>query len=41
VEVFEESVYIARCLKCGLWGPEQEDGLQAKVAFDESFETAR
>jgi hypothetical protein len=40
METVVESVYIARCLKCGLCGPEQEDGLQAKVAFDESFETA-
>jgi hypothetical protein len=41
VEAVEESVYITRCLKCGLWGPELEDGLQAKVMFDESFEAAR
>jgi hypothetical protein len=29
--------YVARCLKCGLVGPEREDGLEAKLAFDERW----
>jgi hypothetical protein len=40
IEALDEAIYIARRLKCGLWGPEQEDSLQPKVAFDQSFETA-
>jgi len=33
--------YVARCLACGLAGHEQEDGLEAKLAFDHSFEAVR
>jgi len=29
--------HVARCLACGLAGPERADGLQAKLAFDELF----
>jgi hypothetical protein len=33
--------YVARCMTCGLAGPEREDGLEAKLAFDESLEAVR
>ena len=36
VEAVEEGTYVTRCMRCGLWGPEREDGLQAKEAFDEA-----
>lgn len=37
-EALEEDVYVIKCMKCGLWGPERDDVLQAKLAFDESFD---
>ena len=38
IEASEEGYYVARCLACGLSGPEREDGWEAKVAFDEAIE---
>jgi hypothetical protein len=29
--------YVAKCLACGLAGPEREDVLGAKLAFDETW----
>jgi hypothetical protein len=29
--------WVARCLACGLAGGEREDGLEAKLAFDEAI----
>ena len=37
VEAVEEGIYAARCLKCGLVGPEREDSLGAKLAFDQRW----
>ena len=34
VEALEEGRHAARCLRCGLVGPEREDSLEAKLAFD-------
>ena len=36
VEASGEGSYVARCLACGLSGPEREDDWRAKLAFDES-----
>jgi hypothetical protein len=33
--------YVARCLACEATGPVRENGLEAKLAFDESLETLR
>ena len=38
VEASGEDYYVARCLACGLSGPEREDAWEAKLAFDESVE---
>jgi hypothetical protein len=38
VEASGEGYCVARCLACGLSGPEQEDYWEAKLAFDESVE---
>lgn len=35
VEAIEGGHYVARCLACGLMGPMREDGLEAKLAFDQ------
>jgi hypothetical protein len=35
-EAVEEGVYVTRCLRCGMTGPPQEDGVEAKRAFEES-----
>ena len=37
VEVIEGGRYVARCLACGLAGSVREDGLQAKLAFDQGW----
>jgi hypothetical protein len=37
VEAIEGGRYVARCLACGLAGPVREDGLQAKLAFDQGW----
>ena len=36
VEASGEGYYVARCLACGLRGPEREGDREGKVAFDES-----
>jgi hypothetical protein len=36
-EATEEGSYTLRCLACGVEGPEREDLLKAKLAFDEIF----
>jgi hypothetical protein len=33
----EGSSYVARCLACGLVGPGRQDGLEAKLAFDQRW----
>jgi hypothetical protein len=38
VEALEEGIYAARCLRCGLVGPEREDSLGAKLAFDQRWQ---
>jgi len=38
INVSEKNVYVTSCLVCGLRGPERQDGWQAKLAFDESFQ---
>jgi hypothetical protein len=37
VQVAERGHYVARCLACGLAGPESEDSLEAKLAFDQRW----
>jgi hypothetical protein len=37
VDAAKRGLYVARCLACGLVGPEREDGLQAKLAFDQAW----
>jgi hypothetical protein len=37
VHVAEGGYYVARCLACGLVGPENEDSLGAKLAFDQRW----
>jgi hypothetical protein len=37
VDVVEAGTYVAKCLVCGLVGPEHEDGLGAKLAFDQRW----
>ena len=36
VDACEGDHYLARCLSCGLIGPEREDGRKAKLAFDKA-----
>jgi hypothetical protein len=37
IKAVEKRAYSASCLSCGLEGPKQEDGWDAKLAFDEAF----
>ena len=37
VDALKEGSYVARCLACGLVGPERQDGLEAKLAFDQRW----
>ena len=37
VESIEGGRYVAWCLACGLAGPVREDGLEAKLAFDQGW----
>ena len=37
VDALKEGSYVARCLACGLVGPERQDGLKAKLAFDQRW----
>ena len=37
IEAVEEGLYAARCLKCGMVGPERKDSLEAKQAFDQRW----
>ena len=37
VDVVGHGSYVAHCLACGLGGPEGEDVLQAKLAFDQRW----
>jgi hypothetical protein len=41
IQGIEGNTYVASCLACGLVGPEQEDGWEAKRAFDAAFGTLR
>ncbi len=36
VDTCEGEHYLARCLSCGLLGPEREDSREAKLAFDKA-----
>ena len=36
VEAGKEGSYVVRCLACGLAGPERQDAVAAKLAFDET-----
>lgn len=38
VDVPIEELYVARCLACGVSGPERLDSLKAKLAFDEYYQ---
>ena len=37
IDAVEEGLYAARCLKCGMVGPERKDSLEAKQAFDQRW----
>jgi hypothetical protein len=37
VDGVREGSHVARCLACGLVGPEREDDLEAKLAFDHKW----
>jgi hypothetical protein len=37
VDALKEGSYVARCLACGLVGPERQAGLEAKLAFDQRW----
>ena len=37
VEALKEGSNVARCLACGVAGPERQDGLEAKLAFDQRW----
>ena len=37
VDAVKEGSYVARFLACGLVGPERQDGLEAKLAFDQRW----
>jgi hypothetical protein len=39
VDPVGEEAYVARCLACGLSGPERADVGEAKLAFDEATAT--
>jgi hypothetical protein len=36
IDAVEAGLYVARCLACGVTGPERKDGLEAKRAFDQT-----
>jgi hypothetical protein len=38
IEAVEDGSYVARCLACGVTGPRRKDGLEAKLAFDQTWE---
>lgn len=40
VEAVREDRYVTGCLACGLRGPVREDGLEAKLAFEETIRRA-
>ena len=40
-EATEEGSHQLRCLACGVIGPEREDSLKAKLAFDDVFVSDR
>ena len=37
VDAARVSSYVAKCLGCGLVGPEREEVLEAKLAFDQKW----
>jgi hypothetical protein len=37
IDAVEEGLYVARCLACGVAGPKRKDGLEAKLAFDQTW----
>ena len=37
IERAEPVSFVATCLRCGLRGPEREDGWEAKLAFDRAL----
>jgi len=37
IEAVEDGLKVARCLACGLMGPMRDDGLEAKLAFDQTW----
>jgi hypothetical protein len=37
IDPLEAGLYVARCLACGLTGPKRKDGLEAKLAFDQTW----
>jgi len=37
VDAAKDGAYRVRCLGCGLVGPEREDSMEAKLAFDEAW----
>ena len=37
IDAVEDGLYAARCLRCGLVGPERKDSLEAKLAFDQRW----
>ena len=37
IDVVGKGLYEARCLNCGLVGPERKDSLEAKLAFDQRW----
>jgi hypothetical protein len=37
VVAVKEGSYVAQCLACGLAGPERQEGLEAKLAFDQRW----
>jgi hypothetical protein len=36
IDAVEAGLYVARCLACGVTGPKRKDGLEAKLAFDQT-----
>ena len=37
VDATEEGYYVASCMTCKVVGPEREDALKAKLAFDQAW----
>jgi hypothetical protein len=35
VDAVKEGSYVAQCLACGVTGPERQESLEAKLAFDQ------